>query len=102
MIQSPCEILIDLEEYYKACDNLVFDFIDKYFKDEGNSHDWVGEIGGVAIINDYYFNFDDIVFALKKKVSRKKLFEWYDYSTDPKIYETGKMFNFNSFIKGER
>jgi hypothetical protein len=90
----------DLVNYYTACAVLAHDFRNKYFK--GNADlDWVGEPGGVLMINDFYFGMDDIITALKKKVTIKKLFEWYDYYTEPTPRAMPKV-NFNGWLKGMR
>ena len=42
---------------------------------------WVADhVGGVLAVNDYFFNFDDIRYAVDNKVESSVLFRWYDYS----------------------
>jgi hypothetical protein len=89
----------DLDDYYQACNGLAFEFQEKYFGVKYNFYpDWVNdEIGTVLMINDYFFGMDDIILALKKNVTRKKLFEWYDYYTEG---NTKLKVNFNNYLKG--
>jgi len=52
-------------------------FVKKYFGEEASSTFWQGN---VFYINDYYFGFMDIVYAINNNVGENNLFEWYDYS----------------------
>ncbi len=80
----------EIEIHEASIERLTIVFASKYFKDYVyDNTDWVGnEIGGVICINDYWFNFDDILGYLKHKYSAKKMFEHYDYALDRK--EKGK------------
>lgn len=72
-----------LENYYKAVEELTKHFCNKYFKDvyEYDVNDWVGcDIGGIICINDYWFNLNDIVIAIKYKATKKELFGFYEYN----------------------
>ena len=93
------EIDFWLTEYYSGCNELARLFMLKYFgKDADVPPDWVADqIGGVLIVNDYFFNMRDIIIALTKNVTRKKLFEWYDYYTEG---NTKLKVNFNNYLKG--
>ena len=88
----------DLIDYEYACNALALDFNQRYFK--GNADwDWVAGTGSVLMISDFYFGMSDIILALKKEVTIKKLFEWYDYYTEPR---KGNGVNFNNWLKGMR
>jgi hypothetical protein len=75
-------INIELNDYLNSVDMLADYFANRYF---GKDNDlwWVGDdIGGVAVIADYFFNMSDIVEFIKYKYSRKQMFEYYDYKLD--------------------
>jgi hypothetical protein len=78
----------DLEFYYQACNEVAKMFAKQYFCDKNTQLEdldywWVGDsIGGVSYINDYFWNMEDMVEALKSRINRKTLFEFYDWSTD--------------------
>ena len=77
-----------LKNYYKAVEELTKEFCKKYFKGvyEYNVNDWAGvEIGGIICINDYYFDFKNIVIAIKYKATKKELFGYYDFSYEKHI-----------------
>lgn len=102
--QKRLEIDECLDEYTYACDELARIFIQKYFKNVAvgcnREPEWVcDDPGTVLIANDFYFGMDDIITALKKNVTIKKLFEWYDYYTEP---QEGFKVNFNSWLKGKK
>lgn len=74
-----------LENYYKAVEDLTKLFCKRYFKNFYNyrASDWVGgDIGGVICINDYWFNVKNIETAIKYKATKKELFGYYDYSLE--------------------
>ena len=77
-----------LKNYYKAVEELTKEFCKKYFKGvyEYDVNDWAGgEIGGVICINDYYFDFKNIVIAIKYSAKEKELFDYYDESYEKYI-----------------
>lgn len=74
----------NLSKYYQACNDLLDDFVNIYFLDEEiiREHvdcDWMGgRVGGIALINDNFFNFEHVVDALDLKVPKDELFKWHD------------------------
>lgn len=79
----------EIEKLIENYENNIIDitkvFCKKYFGDcyKYNDDDWVSiDIGGVISINDYFFNFNDILIAIKYKATKKELFGYYDYSLD--------------------
>lgn len=74
----------DLEFYYQACNEVAKMFTKQYFCDKyiTDLDEWwvAGDVGGVICINDYFWNMEDMVEALKVGVSKKTLFEYYDWS----------------------
>ncbi len=97
--QKKMEIDFWLTEYANTCNEIARLFEIKYFgKDADLPPDWVADrVGEVLIVNDYFFDMRDILTALEKNVTRKKLFEWYDYYTEG---NTKLKVNFNNFLKG--
>lgn len=81
-------------------------FCKKYFGDcyEYSDNDWAGgDIGGIIIINDYFFSFNkDILIALKYKATKKELFGFYDYSLGKhlKKEETPSFENYLKYYRG--
>lgn len=68
-----------LAQWEKHTNQISKIFIDKYFGKDATEVWWImGEIGGILVINDYYFDIQDIVTALRENTSKKKLFEVYD------------------------
>lgn len=78
----------NLNFYYKACNEVADMFAKQYFCDKGMTFTdldewWVaGDIGGVICINDYFWNMEDMVEALKVGVNKKTIFEYYDWMVD--------------------
>jgi hypothetical protein len=75
-----------LNRYDKICKFIIKRFIRTYFIKKGEN---IEDIKWEAVesenwgydnifINDYYFSFTDIFFAVKNKVSKKILFAYYD------------------------
>ena len=60
---------------------------------------WVADIvGGIASCNDFYFNFQDIVWDINSKQPKGAIVDWYYDNLDiPK-----KSINYYSYTKGLR
>jgi len=71
-----------LENYKQAIQDIADAFVDKYYGKDISSQYWTDEIGGIFCANDYYWNVDNMIDALRFKCSKKRLFEWYDLSLD--------------------
>lgn len=79
-----------LQNYENNVIEITKIFCKKYFGDCYKYHDddWIGgDVGGIISINDYYFNFSDILTALEYKATEKELFGFYDYSLEKFIKE---------------
>lgn len=99
-----------LVDYEIACQTVAKEFVCKYFVDELKGSEpevtiydidfeWVcGRVGEVLIVQDYFFNLSDIIFALRKKVSPDVLFEWYDIMTEKGI-DDETILNLENYIK---
>lgn len=86
-----------IKEYHKACNDVVRAFAKKYYDWETLDEDnffWVGnEIGGVAAINDEFWDMEKMVTALELSAKSKDLFDWY-YD-----YDNPKRPNLNNYLK---
>lgn len=78
----------DLTFYYQSCNEVADMFTQQYFCDKhtditDTDRWWVGgNSGTVFCINDYFWNMEDMVEALKVGVNRKTIFEYYDWMVD--------------------
>ena len=69
------------EEYNNIVKKYTEAFANKYFKDVPTDTYWIG-MDGVLFINDFYFNFDTIKYAIDNNVSELDLFDWYEHLTE--------------------
>lgn len=70
-----------LNQWEKATDDLTDYFADNYFGSGMSDVYWVAdEIGGVLVINDYFFGLLDMVDYLRYNYSKNDMFAYYDYS----------------------
>jgi len=89
-----------LQKYEKICNDLVLEFISKYYCDEDIQlkdvyFEWVAqEVGGIACVNDEYWSIDDIVNTLRYKPTEKQLFDFYYHRIKKKPH-----YNLKNFIK---
>lgn len=78
----------NLNFYYIVCNEVAKIFSDQYFCDKNITFDdidewWVADSPGTVLcINDYFWDMEDMVEALKVGVKKKTLFEYYDWSLD--------------------
>ena len=84
------------KQYEFVCNEYVTKFCNKQEMDfEG----WVGDtIGGIAYCNDFYFNFQDIVWDVNSKQPKGAIVDWYYENLE--IPE--KSINYFSYTKGLR
>lgn len=70
------------KEYNDVCDKYISLFKSKYFPEIPLDTYWVDldSIGGVLYINDYFFSFDNIKYAVDNNITEDSLFEWYDHT----------------------
>ena len=63
------------KDYYNICN----EYIDAFIKKQSMSFNgWVGNtIGGIAYCNDFYFNFQDIVWDINSKQPKGAIVDWY-------------------------
>jgi hypothetical protein len=84
------------KEYTAACNNYVITFCEKQ---DMNFEGWVGgDVGGIAMCNDFYFNLHDIVTDINLEQKKGVIIDWYyDNVTYPE-----KAINYWSYIRGLR
>jgi hypothetical protein len=74
-------------EWEDATNTLVEYFVTKNFG-ENTEWDWVARnVGEVVFVNDYYFNFNEIVDFLKYNYTTKEILGYYDYSVDCRLHK---------------
>ena len=76
-------------------------FIEKYFG-EVDEYDfwWIGEeIGGTLAVNDYFFNLERILDALRYNASKKKFFDYYDEELKLQMKDKKMKYNFEHYLK---
>lgn len=62
-----------------ATQAIADEFVRKYYGDDVSEMFWVGdEIGDVLVVNDQFWNVNNMLEAFKYKCSKKRLFEWWD------------------------
>ncbi len=68
-----------LEAWEKATLELVDAFVKKYYGENASDVYWIGdEIGGILVVNDQYWNINNVVDALRWNCSKERLFKWYE------------------------
>ena len=68
--------------YEAACTNYLAAFMEKYDL-SCDKEPWVGnEVGTIAEIGDYFFDFQDIKRCVDEDVKWEDLIEWYDYTME--------------------
>lgn len=68
--------------YEAACDNYLAAFLEKY-ELTCDPEPWVAnEAGTIAMIGDWFFDFQDIKRSIDEDVTFHTLMEWYDYNLD--------------------
>lgn len=86
-----------LQNKYESVCN---EYIDAFIKKQSMSFEgWVGDtIGGIALCNDFYFNFQDIVWDINSKQPKGSITDWYYQNLDA----PEKSINYYSYTKGLR
>jgi hypothetical protein len=79
------------KQYEKICNEYVEKFCKKQDMD---CYGWVGDIvGGVAFCNDFFFNFQDIVWDINSCQKKELIVDWY-------YNEMTEGINYYSYTKG--
>ena len=86
-------VIADWEQYTQRVADV---FVNKYFGKNASDVYWIGEdIGGVMVINDYFFDLSDMIDFLRYNYSTDDMFEYYELRMD---YELKKDNNPNTFM----
>lgn len=89
-----------LTEWEKATEKLTQHFIEIFFKDVPTEKWWVGgDIGGCVSINDYFFDLDRIVEAIKYKATPEQLFDYQELEIDLARKNKKPEVNFRNYLK---
>lgn len=94
-----------LENWEKATNELLQQFLDKYFNEKDYEPDWYwisDLIGETLAVNDYFFNLDRIVEAIRYNASKKKLFDFYDLELDYAMKNKPMEINFYHYLKRKK
>jgi hypothetical protein len=73
-----------IKQWKELTNKITESWIREYFeieKDETIYFDWV-DIGGVFSFADYWFSFYDVLECYRLYISKKDLFNWYDWCMD--------------------
>jgi hypothetical protein len=103
----------NLKQYENICNSLLIEFLNKQgisnsetdihwvnddIYSESEIH-WVNDdIGQIVFINDFYFDFRDIITDLKYNAPKELIFDWYNDNLE----NQSKEINYYSYIKGLR
>ena len=72
-----------VKKYEDACQEVADKFVEKYFRNTASDMFWVGdEVGGVYVINDYFFGMDNMVDYFRHQYTIKDMFACYDYQLE--------------------
>lgn len=85
--------------YEVACTRYLAAFMEKYDL-SCDPEPWVGnEVGTIAEVGDYFFDFQDIKRCIDDDVEWQDLIEWYDYNIEVGILGLTTI-NLKSWLKG--
>jgi hypothetical protein len=89
-----------INELKTQYENVCNEYIKKFCKkQEMEFEGWVGDsVGGVACCNDFFFNFQDIVWDINSKQVKGTIVNWYYENLE--FIE--KSINYYSYTKGLR
>lgn len=94
-----------LKNYQQAIEAIADAFVKKYYGKDISVQYWTDEIGGIFVANDYYWNIDNMVDALRFKCSKERLFEWYELSLEAGMegrpFQNLRNYSQHGLIKGK-
>lgn len=87
------------QRYKEACNEYLKAFCQTY-ELQYEEDAWVaGDVGTIALIGDYYINFQDMMYMLDNGIAFEEWLRWYDYCLDAHDLGLGVP-NFPSWHKG--
>lgn len=98
-VMNKAHIQLLKENYEKDCNEYLKAFCSTY-ELQYEEDAWVaGDVGTIALIGDYYINFQNMMYMLDNGVAFEVWLRWYDYCLD--AHELGlDVPNFQSWHKG--
>lgn len=94
-----------MKKLQKQFDDCVMQYIQEFEKKHDVEFEyWVGdEVGGIVILNDYYFNFLDIKRDIDTNQPKELIFKWYEEGVEYAMNnKKTKHINYSSYISGLR
>ena len=92
-----------LTKYYRACDELRDQFIEKYHKDEDGDcqeYYWIAEeVGGMLLAGDQFYSMHDIVNAIAFEMTFDELYDWYYWTLDYGMAGEAIPLNMKNFLR---
>lgn len=86
-------------EFENLCEEYLRIFCTKHELDYEEDA-WVGQVGEVAMLGDYFVNFHDMRYDIDNEVPEEAYFEWYDYDLRCALAECSRKINYPSWCKG--
>jgi len=92
----------EIKNYEKSCEAIAAKFVKEYFEEPDAW--WIcDDIGGVFYVNDYYFNMEIMILALKYKATFDQLIDHYnmrlEMTMNEKAFEGRSLFSFENYLK---
>lgn len=86
-----------IERYEKMAEKIVHKFVKRYFGKDCTIA--IITIRRVIGINDYFFDFDFMVDALKLKATKIEVFEYYDFKLEERKLRNKNLLNFKVWVQ---
>lgn len=88
------------KKYEEICNEYVYTFLKKhdFYEEEYDEYSefyWVGEVGTIIEVADYFIDFQDIKYDIDNDIPAPIYFKYYDYSLDSK----NPNLNYKTFTK---
>lgn len=71
-----------IKSYEKSCDDILLEFCKRYDLPYDCECWSTGDIGTIALVADYYIDFQDIIYMLKNNIPFDEWLACYDYNLD--------------------
>ena len=92
-----------LENYYKACNDMVDRFINLLFEGEYVERDWIaGDVSGVLNFGDYFANMEMIQYFFEYNMTAEEWFKYYDWEMDIRMQNETPLLNLKNWLLAER
>lgn len=92
-----------LENYYKACNDMVDRFLNLLYQGEYVEREWVArEVAGVLSFGDYFADMDLIQKFFEYDMTADEWFKYYDWSMDIMMQCKQLPMNLKNWLLAER